>query len=169
MFRRVWFYPNEGHNGYLDVINELGTLGGILLFSYFIRYLRDALKLMRTQPQLAALYLTFIFRGFIADMSESHWFCPLTADFVIMTLATCTLARSLLQPRLEAEAAAEAPDAKTPRSAGALVRTPLPGQRQVKRSAHLPRAPMRPSLDTEPGRPPLGALGRANRARRRGN
>jgi exopolysaccharide production protein ExoQ len=105
MLWRLWFYPNEGHNGYLDVINELGYLGGILLLAYFIRYLRDALKLMRTQPQLAALYLTFVFRGFIADMSESHWFCPLTADFVIMTLATCTLARSLLQSQLEVEAA----------------------------------------------------------------
>lgn len=129
MLWRLWFYPNEGHNGYLDVINELGAAGGLLLLGYFIRYLRDALKLMHTQPQLAALYLTFVFRGFIADMSESHWFCPLTADFVIMTLATCTLARSLLQSRLEAEAAVTADDARKPLGAVASARTSLPRRR----------------------------------------
>jgi exopolysaccharide production protein ExoQ len=45
----------------------------------------------------AGLYLTLLFRGFIADMSESHWFSVLSVDFVIMTLATTSLARSLLQ------------------------------------------------------------------------
>jgi len=133
MLWRLWFYPNEGHNGYLDVINELGIAGGILLLAYFVRYLRDALKLMRTQPQLAALYLTFIFRGFIADMSESHWFSPLTADFVIMTLATCTLARCLLQPQLEAEAAGTT--GKKTRFPGALARRFPPAGRRSSAEA----------------------------------
>lgn len=167
MLRRLWFYPTEGHNGYLNVINELGWAGGILLFSYFIRYLRDALKLMRTQPQLAALYLTFVFRGFISDMSESHWFCPLTVDFVIMTLATCTLARSLLQSQLEVEAAAGAPDAKKPFAAAALARKSQPGQRRGKPSAQGTRPPTRQSFEEKPRRPPVGAIGRANRDRRR--
>ena len=141
MLWRLWFYPNEGHNGYLDVINELGFIGGILLLAYFVRYLRDALKLMRTQASLAALYLTFIFRGFIADMSESHWFCPLTADFVIMTLATCTLARSLLQDRLEAEAATDAGRAKARFGATALARAVTPGWRRGAGANHLRKSP----------------------------
>jgi len=144
MFRRVFFYPTEGHNGYLEVINELGATGGVLLFGYFIRYIRDALKLMRTQPQLAALYLTFMFRGFVADMSETHWFSPLTLDFVIMTLATCTLARSLSQSQLEAEAAAGARDTKTPSGSNALARTSLPGQRRETADGHLQGSGPRP-------------------------
>jgi O-antigen ligase len=133
MLARLWFYPNEGHNGYLDVINELGTVGGVLLFGYFIRYIRDALTLMRSQRQLAALYLTFIFRGFIADMSESHWFSALTPDFVIITFATCALARSLLQMRLEPAAAPQAREARAPSAVAASPRTAVPGQRRVAR------------------------------------
>jgi O-antigen ligase len=133
MLERLWFYPNEGHNGYLDVINELGTLGGVVLLGYFIRYIRDALTLMRSQRQLAALYLTFMFRGFIADMSESHWFSALTPDFVIITLATCALARSLLQMRLEPVAAPRVREARTPSAVAASPPTALPGRRRVAR------------------------------------
>jgi exopolysaccharide production protein ExoQ len=147
MLWRLWFYPSEGHNGYLDVINELGWAGGLLLFGYFIRYLRDALKLMRTQPQLAALYLALVFRGFIADMSESHWFSPLTVDFVIMTLATCTLARSMLQTGREAKVAMGAPGARKPLANAAPPRSLLPGQRRGRPGIHGARPPPRASLN----------------------
>jgi O-antigen ligase len=101
MLQMLFFYPNEGHNGYLDVINDLGYVGGICLFGYFISYLRQALELLRIDRYQGGLYLTLIFRGFLADMSESHWFSVLSIDFVIFTLATAALARNLVQTRLE--------------------------------------------------------------------
>ncbi len=97
MLMRLYFYPTEGHNGYLDLINDLGLAGGLCLFAYFYNYIRDGLRLLRVDRYQAGLYLTLLFRGFIADMSESHWFSVLSVDFVIMTLATTSLARSLLQ------------------------------------------------------------------------
>jgi exopolysaccharide production protein ExoQ len=101
MFTRLYFYPTEGHNGYLDVINDLGVAGGICLLGYFAMYVRQALVLMRLDRYQGGLYLTMLFRGFIADMSESHWFLVLSLDFAVMTLATFALARSLLQVRLD--------------------------------------------------------------------
>jgi O-antigen ligase len=99
MLTRLYFYPTEGHNGYLDLINDLGLAGGACLFAYFFSYVRDSLRLLLLNRYQAGLYLTLLFRGFIADMSESHWFSVLSVDFVIMTLATTCLARSLLQAR----------------------------------------------------------------------
>jgi O-antigen ligase len=101
MLTRLYFYPTEGHNGYLDIINDLGAVGGFCLLGYFASYVRQALQLMRLDRYQGGLYLTMLFRGFIADMSESHWFLVLSLDFSIMTLATIAMARSTLQANLE--------------------------------------------------------------------
>ena len=101
MLTRLFFYPTEGHNGYLDVINDLGLAGGATLLGYFVSYVRTSLALMKLDRFQAALYLTLLFRAFVADMSESHWFSVLSVDFVIMTLATTALTRSLLQARAQ--------------------------------------------------------------------
>ncbi len=101
MVSRLFFYPTEGHNGYLDVVNDLGLVGGVVLLLYFANYVRQALTLLRLDRYQAGLYLTLLFRGFIADMSETHWFSVLSVDFVIMTLATTSLTRSLLLAQTE--------------------------------------------------------------------
>ncbi len=95
MIKMLWFYPTEGHNGYLDVINDLGYVGLICLLAYFVVYLRQGLELMHMEKARGALYLALIFRAFLADMSESHWFSVTSIDFVIFTLATFSLAREL--------------------------------------------------------------------------
>jgi hypothetical protein len=100
MLTMLYFYPTEGHNGYLDVVNDLGLAGGLCLLGYFYHYVKTSLKLFTLDRYQAGLYLTLLFRGFIADMSESHWFSVLSVDFVIMTLATVALSRSLLQSRI---------------------------------------------------------------------
>jgi len=101
MLTRLYFYPTEGHNGYLDVINDLGIIGGLFLLGYFWSYIRQALALMKIDRYQGGLYLTLIFRGFIADMSESHWFLAFSFDFAIMSLATFAMGRSLLQAQLD--------------------------------------------------------------------
>jgi exopolysaccharide production protein ExoQ len=95
MLRLLWFYPTEGHNGYLDVINDLGYVGGVCLFAYFLVFLQQGLHLLRLEKPRGALYLALMFRAFLADMSESHWFSVTSVDFVVFTLATFSLAREL--------------------------------------------------------------------------
>ena len=101
MLTRLYFYPTEGHNGYLDVINDLGIVGGLFLLGYFWSYIRQALTLMKIDRYQGGLYLTLMFRAFIADMSESHWFLAFSFDFVIMSLGTFCMGRSLLQAQLD--------------------------------------------------------------------
>lgn len=115
MIRLIFFYPTEGHNGYLDVINDTGYVGFMVLICYFISYLRQSLYLLRRDKYQAALYLTLIFRGFIGDLSESHWFFVLNIGFLLMTFATAAVSRSYMQARAEESAAR---GVRVPRRAG---------------------------------------------------
>jgi exopolysaccharide production protein ExoQ len=108
MLRRLFFYPTEAHNGYLDVINDLGWVGCICLLGYLLTYLRQALRLFKTMRVQAALYLALLFQQLIINLSESRWFSVLSIEFVIMTLATFSMGRLLLQRQLERKAAARA-------------------------------------------------------------
>lgn len=109
MLLRLGFYPAQGHNGYLDVINDLGIVGGMLLMLYFASYLTQSLKLVNVDRPQAALYLALLFRGFLADMSESHWFYSMATEFVILTLATFSVGRHLLHNELIRRAAGRIP------------------------------------------------------------
>jgi exopolysaccharide production protein ExoQ len=105
MQRILFFNPGEAHNGYLDVINDLGLIGGLCLLGYLFSFLRQSLKIMTFDRHQGSLYLTLLFHQIFSSLSESHWFGFASAPFMIMSLATCTTARTLLQHRFELKAA----------------------------------------------------------------
>lgn len=94
---RLNFYPGSAHNGYLDVLNELGALGLFVLFGYLAVYVAQSLQLLRVDRIQASLYLALFLQQAITNLSESRWFSVLSVGFVIMTLATTALARTLLE------------------------------------------------------------------------
>jgi exopolysaccharide production protein ExoQ len=96
MLQRLYFYPTEGHNGYLDVINDLGFVGGACLFAYLIVFLRQGLRIFATLRIQGTLYLTLLFLQMVGNLSESRWFNILDFNFVIMTIATITMGRTLM-------------------------------------------------------------------------
>lgn len=110
---RLGFDPSSAHNGYLDVLNELGALGLAVLFGYLAVFVAQALRLMPTDRAQAALFLALFLQQAITNLAESRWFNPLSVDFVIMTLATAALARALIEQRarwaVPARAASDAP------------------------------------------------------------
>jgi len=97
---RLGFDPASAHNGYLDVLNDLGALGLGVLFGYLAVFVAQALRLMRSDRAQAALFLALFMQQAVTNLAESRWFSPLSVDFVIMTLATTALARALLEQRL---------------------------------------------------------------------
>jgi len=97
---RLNFYPSQTHNGYLDVINDLGVPGAICLVAFLVAYVRQGLSLVQTNPAAAALYLGLLFQQLVANLSEARWFNSLSVDFAIMTLASVAMARLLLDQRL---------------------------------------------------------------------
>lgn len=92
----MYIYPWESHNGYLDIVNDLGYIGMGCLIAYIVVYLRQSLSLMRTQKAQATLYLGFVFQGLVTNLSESLWFKP---DFwlVTITFATFAMARGVAE------------------------------------------------------------------------
>jgi len=98
--QRMYFYPNESHNGYLEIVNDLGFVGLIVMFGYFIVYLRQALRLLRFDRNQSALYLALFFQQAIINLSESCWLNVNSGvSFTVMTFATIALARSALDQR----------------------------------------------------------------------
>jgi exopolysaccharide production protein ExoQ len=102
MVIRLYFYPTEGHNGYLDVTNDLGFAGMLCLLGYLILYLRQCMRLLTVERTQAALYLALFFQQLILNLSESCWFNGLRVEFVVMTLATFAMGRDLVQRRFSA-------------------------------------------------------------------
>jgi O-antigen ligase len=106
----IWtmsFYPSEAHNGYLDIVNDLGYLGLICLFVFLISYVRQGLQLMRVDRGQAALYLALLFQQLVMNMSESEWFARDIVFSVVILGITC-MTRALHESRLNARPAVSA-------------------------------------------------------------
>jgi O-antigen ligase len=129
MRRRLWFYPTEGHNGYLDVINDLGAVGALCLLAYLITYLRQGLRIFAVLRPQGALYLALLFDQMIGNLFESHWFNILNCEFVIMTSATLAMARLSVdlqnRPPMGSRSAPAGPLKSPRRVAPRVLRRPL--------------------------------------------
>jgi exopolysaccharide production protein ExoQ len=106
------FYPSQSHNGYLEIVNDLGFVGLICLLSYLFAWVSQSLQLMKFDRPQGCLFLALFFQQLITNLSESTWLA-INAAFALalVTLATFALSRSLLERRLQS--------ARGPRRSGA--------------------------------------------------
>ncbi len=93
---KMFFYPGECHSGYMEIINDLGYVGLLLLFGYLWKFIRQCLSLLKANYSQAGLYFAMLLQQLLTNLSESHWFF-LQADFIMFTLATLCLARSSME------------------------------------------------------------------------
>lgn len=94
----MYFYPFESHNGYLEVMNDLGLVGLACLLAFLFYFIRQGLQLMRFDRSQAVLYLALLFQQMVTNMSESEWFAR-SSTFAILFFATTCMARGLLEYR----------------------------------------------------------------------
>jgi O-antigen ligase len=99
---RMFFYPHQSHNGYLEIVNDLGFVGLICLLGYLISWINQSLQLMKFDRNQGVLFLALFFQQAITNLSESTWLA-INSGFAIalVTLATFALSRSLLELRLK--------------------------------------------------------------------
>lgn len=85
----VWL-PNQAHNGYIDLINEIGIVGLIL---FIIMILKNIVRSFRYQ--LLTPWLWFLILPLISNVTESNFFRvgTITSNFII--LSYLVLERSL--------------------------------------------------------------------------
>jgi len=94
---RMYFYPFESHNGYIEIINDLGFLGLGILLSYLLFFVRQSLQLMKIDRPQGILYLGLFFQQGVLNLSETSWLSITSGfPFFIMTLASLMQARNLL-------------------------------------------------------------------------
>lgn len=98
------FYPSEAHNGYLEIVNDLGYLGLGCLAVFLIAYVRQGIELMRYDRNQAALYLALLFHQLVMNMSESEWFAR-DSVFTIVILGVACMSRALYESRLNSNKA----------------------------------------------------------------
>jgi O-antigen ligase len=103
------YYHGQAHNGYLDVINDLGYVGLVCLLGYIVVYLRQSLVLLRTDYTLAVLYLTLLFYELICNLTSADWFASIALNFVITIQVVFALARGALDCRLLATRTVQSP------------------------------------------------------------
>lgn len=99
---RMYFYPTQAHNGYLETINDLGFVGLAVLLFFLIVYMRQSLQLFRIDRSQGALFIALFFVQAIENLSEANWFQSNSFEWVIMLLSTAALGRALLEHRLHA-------------------------------------------------------------------
>ena len=100
MVRLLYFYPGSGHNGYVDIANDLGAIGLVVLLGYLVVHVAQCLQLLKIDRTQAALYLAIFFQQALNNLSESHWLNVTTLSMVVMTAASLALSRGLLEHRL---------------------------------------------------------------------
>lgn len=99
---RMYFYPSQSHNGYLEIINDLGLLGIVVLLAYLAVYVRQALQLMRIDRIQATLFLSLFFQHMMVNLSETAWFATSSQlTTTVMSVATVCIARALLEGRFQ--------------------------------------------------------------------
>jgi O-antigen ligase len=100
---RMYFYPTESHNGYLEIVNDLGFVGLLCLLGYLAVHVRQCLLLFKLDAAQGALHLSLFCLLLVVNLSESCWLSPnAPLSLIVMTLSTVSVARCLLDRRLHA-------------------------------------------------------------------
>ena len=104
--QRMFFWPSQSHNGYLEIVNDLGFVGLTVLLGYLIFWVRHSLDVMRFDRNQGMLFLALFFQQAITNLSESTWLAINSAFAIaIVTLGTFAIARARLDQRMLVHAA----------------------------------------------------------------
>lgn len=115
--RRLYFYPGEAHNGYLDIINDLGYVGLLLLAGFVVRYLVLSFRVLRIDRTQGLLYLSLMFYFLLSNLTELTW-VSVGPNWMIFGMGVFAMSRQLLDQQLHAAHGhpLAAPTATPPRS-----------------------------------------------------
>jgi len=97
---------NEAHNGYIDILAQLGVLGlvslGIFMVVMFIRICRALVRYeAKNRIGIASYALYFLIVGVICNLSESSFFrTGISLWVLLVVISVCATARLGYQPML---------------------------------------------------------------------
>lgn len=109
-----WGYPGQAHNGYLDILNELGVVGLGLLGVFLIEHGRALVRLRHRDPVQAAFHAALLVMVLVLNLAEAamlrtthFWWILLVASALEVRLLayTAPASRPPARARLSQEVA----------------------------------------------------------------
>lgn len=94
--------PYQGHNGYLDMLNELGAIGMLLFFGFVLFHMRNLMQLFAIDRKAAALFSALLVTILVSNLTESSLFRHVAFNFLLLILSSVTVSSMLLARRFSA-------------------------------------------------------------------
>jgi len=127
---RLPWIPYQAHNGYLDILNELGALGMTLFIGLLAAHARDLFNMMRFDRTGAALFAAMQTTLLVSNLTESSIFRGVTFQFWLFVLfcvsANVALRRYRASQRTMATTQPPARSAQGPSSSPSALIQPTP-------------------------------------------
>jgi O-antigen ligase len=98
--RELYWTPNQGHNFYLDLLNEVGIVGLALFAALVLSWMRTVLRLQRVDRPLAVLNGVLLVFLLVHGISETAMARPITPLTVLMFFALLDMNRRLFEEAL---------------------------------------------------------------------
>lgn len=104
MWSLYYFHPTQAHNGYIEMYLELGWVGILMLTGIVLTGYRNALALLRTNPDEARIRLTFIAIALVYNVTEAG-FRMMTLTWIFLLLSAMAVPDAV--PEVAADAVPE--------------------------------------------------------------
>ena len=66
-----WGYPGQAHNGYLDIVNELGVVGLLLLGAFLVQHALALARLRYIDPAQAGFHTALLVMVLVLNLAEA--------------------------------------------------------------------------------------------------
>jgi O-antigen ligase len=96
MWSMYYFHPTQAHNGYIEVYLELGWIGIILLSGIIITGYRNAISMLRWNPDGARIRLAFIAIALVYNVTEAG-FRMMTLTWIFLLLSATVVPEVVAQ------------------------------------------------------------------------
>jgi len=106
--RELYWVPNQGHNFYLDLLNETGLVGLALFVALVLSWIRTVLRLQRVDRSLAVFNGALLAFLLIHGITETAMARPITPLTVLMFFALFDMNRRLFEEALRRRVSARA-------------------------------------------------------------
>jgi len=98
--------PLQAHNGYLDIVNELGVVGFVIMLGVFLVHMRNLLKMTAVDREEAAVHWALLFLILISNLSESEMFRGILFQNILLLYSITAVSARLTMHRVEMTAVA---------------------------------------------------------------
>lgn len=96
VIRTINFAPLQAHNGYLEILNELGIIGLVLLFGFLGYQFWQLARLYPIDRNVASFGIGYMVYDLLLNISEANFLRPTFAPSLVEWVVVIMTARALL-------------------------------------------------------------------------